>query len=358
MNSRAIAPIRRDLLAWYAKEARDLPWRRARDPYLIWLAEIILQQTRVDQGLPYYERFRAAFPTVHALAAASSDAVLKAWEGLGYYSRARNLHKAARTVVEHHGGTFPATAAELAKLPGVGPYTAGAVASIAHGEPTPAVDGNVKRVIARLRHITASVDGGEGAQAVWRHCAALVDPGDPGAFNQALMELGARVCLPRKPACGECPIARHCAARAAGAQDNLPVRKPKGPTPRHELAVAVVFRNGRCLIAKRPPEGLLGGLWEFPSGAVETGEDHPTALRRIMADAFGLAVEPGGLAAVVNHAYSHFKVTLNVYRCADRGGQPTPARHTETKWVRPADFSRYAFPGANRKFLPVITGAP
>lgn len=348
--------MRRALLRWYAAEARDLPWRRTRDPYRVWVSEIMLQQTRVDQGLPYYERFIAAFPTVAELAQADADAVLKLWEGLGYYTRARNLHKAARLVMEKYGGELPREAEVLQLLPGVGRYTANAIASIAHGTCLPVLDGNVKRVLSRVFNVSAPIDAPETERRMWLLAQSLVSRKQPGDSNQALMELGARICTPRGPDCGSCPIQRQCEARARGVERERPVRKAKGPVPHKEIVVAVIERDGAYLLGKRPPEGLLGGLWEFPGGKVNSGETHADALVRECREELGIAVKPGGLVATVKHAYTHFKVTLNVYRCriAAPADEPAPRSHTELRWVARADFGAYAFPKANHKFLDLI----
>lgn len=346
--------IQRALLAWFEADARDLPWRRTTDPYRVWLSEVILQQTRVDQGLPYYERFVEAFPTVEALASAPEDAVLKRWEGLGYYTRARNLHKAARVLVEDYGGQLPRAPEVLQMLPGVGRYTAGAIASIAFGIAAPVVDGNVKRVLARLFNIEESIDDTATERTLWTLAEALVPAKRPGDFNQALMELGARICVPKSPRCDGCPVEKHCQARRAGTQAERPVRGAKKAVPKKEIVVAAILRDGQYLIGKRPPEGLLGGLWEFPGGKIERGETHAQALVRECEEELGVKVRPGGMIACVKHAYTHLHVTLNVYRCRLVSGKPRPKAHTELRWVAPADFDDYAFPKANHKFLPLL----
>ncbi len=346
--------IRRDLLAWYQAEARDLPWRRTQDPYRVWLSEIILQQTRVDQGTPYYERFVAAFPTVEDLAAASEDQVLKLWEGLGYYTRARNLHAAAKIVAGQHGGTFPEKAELLQLLPGVGRYTAGAIGSIAFGERVPVVDGNVKRVLSRLFDVEKSIDDTETEKALWAMAGKLVPRDAPGDFNQAMMELGARVCTPKKPACDACPVSACCIARADGTQLERPVRRAKKAVPHKEIVVAVIEEDGRYLIGRRPPEGMLGGLWEFPGGKVEPKETHQQALVRECKEELGVTVKAGGMLACVKHAYTHLRVTLNVYRCAIEKGTIKAKTHTELRWVPRSEFDEYAFPKGNHKFLDLI----
>lgn len=314
----------------------------------------MLQQTRVDQGTPYYERFIAAFPDVHTLAAASGAQVLKLWEGLGYYGRARNLHRAAKIVAHEQNGVFPTTAEAWQALPGIGRYTAGAIASIAFGERAPVVDGNITRVLARVFNIEESTDATATRHRLWEIAESLVPATSPGDFNQGLMELGARICTPRQPRCEACPIRRHCDARAKGVQELRPVRKKKAATPHYEYVVGIVPKNGRYLLARRPENGLLGGMWEFPAGTVLAGETHQKALARVIRDNFGLTVKLHGLVAVVNHAYSHFKVTLNVYRCEWVSGKPKPVEHTLAKWVARSQFSRYAFPKANHKFMDLV----
>src|SRR5881628_546148 len=258
--------VRTRLLAWYDANRRDLPWRHTRDPYRILVAEYLLQRTRIASGTPYYERFVERFPTVRDLAAAPLDDVLAVWEGLGFYGRARNLHAAAQSIVQRHGGEVPRSYDDLASLPGIGPYTAGAVASIAFGIPVPAVDGNVVRVVARLFQIRENVTAGRVRRRIVEIAARLVSPERPGAFNQALMELGATVCTPMAPACESCPVERSCLARAAGEERELPI----STRPRSPRSVTVVFglvtANGRVLLVRRPKGRLLGGLWALPGG--------------------------------------------------------------------------------------------
>lgn len=259
----AVASLRAALLTYFRENARSFPWRSDTDPYRVLVSEVMLQQTRAAVVSPYFERWMHRFPTLSVLADASEEEVLKAWEGLGYYSRALRLRRAAREIVRRHGGRVPATADLLRTLPGIGPYTAGAVASIAYGSAVPAVDANARRVLARL------MNEPEPAPRVLEEWAgALVDPADPGAFNQALMELGARICLPRAPRCGECPIPSHCHAREAGTQAVVPVRRPRAPLPEYTVACAgLVSTEGEsplALLRRRPAGGLLGGMWEVP----------------------------------------------------------------------------------------------
>ncbi len=350
-TDRRTAALRRALLAWFRSNARDLPWRRTRDPYRVWLSEIMLQQTRVEAVLPYYERFTAAFPHVQALAAADLDRVLRLWQGLGYYSRARNLHKAAQRVTAEHGGRFPATAEALQRLPGVGRYTAGAIASIAFGERVPVVDGNVKRVLARLFAIAERIDEARTVERMWDLAGRLVPPGSPGDFNQAMMELGATICTPRNPRCDACPVGRWCEAVRLGRQNELPTRRRKKPIPHHEIVAAVIRRNGRLLLGKRRPEGLLGGLWELPGGKVEPRETHEAALARELREELGIEVRVGRRLTSVEHAYSHFSITLHVYACERVRGRFRARYHTELAWASPARLDGYAFPAATVKAL-------
>ena len=348
-----IAALRRGLLAWYRREARDLPWRRTRDPYRIWLSEIMLQQTRVETVIPYYERFTRVFPAVAALARAGEARVLKLWEGLGYYSRARNLHAAAKTVAGE-GSRWPRTAEEWRRLPGVGRYTAGAIASIAFGERAPVLDGNVKRVLARLFEIERPIDEPKTAELMWGIAESLVPPRSPGDFNQSLMELGACICVPRSPRCGECPVNGSCEAYASGRQDELPRRREKAAVPHHDVVAAAIERRGRILIGKRPAGGLLGGLWEFPGGKVRRGEGREAALRREIAEELGRGIAVGPRLARVEHAYSHFRITLHVYRCSIDKGRPQAKFHAALRWVRPEEFERFAFPAATLKAMRIF----
>jgi A/G-specific adenine glycosylase len=343
------------LLPWFRTKKRDLPWRRSRDPYAIWVSEAMLQQTRVETVVEYYRRFLRRFPTVEALASAPESAVLKAWEGLGYYSRARNLHRAAKIVAESHGGRVPRDPEAFGALPGVGPYIRGAVMSIAYDLPEPILDGNVKRVLARYFAMTEPLPSAE--PRLWELAEESLDRRRPGEFNQALMELGALVCTPRNPTCRECPLGAGCRARARGLQGSLPRRAPKRKVPRHEAAVGVVRRGERILITLRPPTGLLGGLWELPGGKREPGESLAGCAAREIAEETGLRVRAGRRLATVQHAYTHFNVTLHAFECTPVGGRARPIGCEEVRWVRPGELDDYAFPRANRKLFERISEA-
>lgn len=301
------------LTVWYRSERRDLPWRRTRDPYRIWVSEIMLQQTRVETVKGYYERFISRFPDVYALANAPEQDVLKLWEGLGYYSRARNMQRAAQQIAHDYRGVFPPTAKELATLPGIGDYTAGAVASIAFGEAAPAVDGNVKRVAARLLGVREPVDG-RAAQAVMREAlAAMLRAGEPGLLNQALMELGATLCLPRAPRCDACPVAALCDARAEGDAESLPVLPPKNPPKPVDMGVCILTYGGEALLIRRT-ERLLAGLYVFN---LFEGETRPDALLKNLNEA-GLACAPGRALGDAEHVFTHRVWRMRIYHFALR----------------------------------------
>jgi A/G-specific adenine glycosylase len=351
-------PLARPLLAWYARRRRDLPWRRTRDPYAIWVSEMMLQQTQVATVVPYYGRWMRSFPTVQALAAAPESRVLKAWEGLGYYTRARNLHRAAQIVLRELGGRLPETAQELRRLPGIGPYTAGAIASIAFDQDEPVVDGNVARVLCRLHRVRANPKAPATVRRLWRLARAALPAGRAGDFNQAMMELGATLCTPRRPKCAECPAARLCRARASGDQERLPRSRPRRPVPHYHGAIGVIRHRGRILIDRRKPEGLLGGLWEFPGGKREKGETLEECLHREAREELGIEVGDLRPLTVIRHAYSHFRVTLHVFECRLRSGRPRPIACAECRWVRPVDLAAYAFPTANRKIIALVVKQP
>jgi len=355
MPRKADTDIPRLLLEWYRTNKRDLPWRRTKDPYRIWVAEIMLQQTRVDTVIPYYERFLKKFPDVRSLARACEDSVLKAWESLGYYSRARHLHEAARVVVKQFGGKISPEMDDLRKLPGVGAYTAGAILSIAFGMRVAAVDGNVIRVIARLFAIVDPVDGSKAKKRIWAIAERLVPASGPGHYNQALMDLGSGICTPRSPACPSCPLAAACRARKKGTQESIPVKKRSTAVPHREAAVALI-RNDRdeILLVKRPGRGLLGGLWSFPGGVLEEGDAPAAGLRRSLREELGLKAVPGRERLSVEHGYSHFSVTVHVFACTIRGAIPDAGWHVQLRWVGMKAISRLAVSGLEKKILKAL----
>ncbi|MBL0061746.1 MAG: A/G-specific adenine glycosylase [bacterium] len=352
----------RGLVSWFESNKREMPWRNTRDPYRIWVSEILLQQTQVATVEPYYNRFVKTFPNVEALAKAPLDKVLKVWEGCGYYARARNLHKAAKQIVAM-GGKLPQSSHELRKLAGIGPYTSAAIASIAFGEAVQVLDGNVERVIARVTceegFITEkSVHSKLKATAeVWMQAAVKAEL-SPGALNESLMELGATVCKPREALCSDCPLKKVCVARKTRDDVTELPRKPvMQTTPHYDIGAAIVRKNGRILITKRPEKGLLGGLWEFPGGKKERGETLEECVRREMREELDIQVEVGTQIASVKHAYTHFKITLHCFECKHVGGEVKLLHVTDAKWVRPSELRNYAFPKADRVVLDILTNS-
>jgi A/G-specific adenine glycosylase len=347
------------LLIWIdAGQLRDLPWRaEPRDPYAVWVSEIMLQQTQVATVIPYLQRWLERFPTVEALAAADLGDVLKAWEGLGYYSRARNLHKSAQIVVEQHGGRLPAERRALLALPGIGKYTAGAILSIAFGQAAAVLDGNVKRVLARVYDVDGEIGKSSTETHLWHLAEALVaavEPQQAGPLNEALMDLGAMICLPQAPRCLLCPLHAPCLARQRGTQEERPVRAVRKPLPHFDVTAAVLRRPGRpeqFLIAQRPPEGMLGGLWEFPGGKRHEGESLHDCLRREMQEELAVEVEVGQPVAVVKHAYTHFRITLHAFECQLLGGEPQPIGVADWRWVTLNDLASYAFAVTDQKII-------
>lgn len=351
------AELARSLLDWYAVEARALPWRNHPDPYAVWVSEIMLQQTRVEAVTPYFLRWMERFPSIAALAAADEQEVLQAWEGLGYYSRARNLHRAARQVMSEFGGQLPQTSAELETLPGIGRYTAGAIASMAFGQDAPALDGNIRRVLARVFDVSIPARSPEGERLLWKLAAENLPPGRAGDYNQALMDLGARVCLPRNPICLLCPLAQICLAYERGVQNQRPVLPARRQTPHYMVTAAVIWRAGQVLLAKRPAEGLLGGMWEFPGGKVEPGESLEECLRREIREELGANVEVGQPVGIYDHAYTHFSVTLHAFDCQLNGDEPQAIHPEEIRWVSLNELTGYPMGKIDRQIAAHISKA-
>ncbi len=329
------------ILEWYACNGRKLPWRGNTDPYAVWISEIMLQQTRVEAVIPYFKRWMKQFPTIRKLVASSEQNVLSLWEGLGYYSRARRLYHAAGIVIRDYGGELPQDLAGLRNLPGIGRYTAGAIASIAFGMDTPTLDGNQKRILARVYNIDEAVNEGKGERTLWGIIERILPKGRAGDFNQAMMDLGAMICLPRKPLCLLCPLKELCKAHALGFQEQLPVLRRKAIVPHHTVTAAVLRRKGRILLAKRPANGLLGGMWEFPGGKVEKGETLETCLIREIREELGIRIIIGKAFGIYRHAYSHFRITLHAFLCSVKAGEPRPIKAAELAWVIPDELSNY-----------------
>jgi A/G-specific adenine glycosylase len=354
--------IAAQLLDWWDAGHADLPWRRTADPYAIWVAEVMLQQTQISTVISYYERWLQRFPTVEALAEAPLDEVLKLWEGLGYYSRARHLHTAAQTVVADYDGRLPQTTAELMTLKGIGRYTAGAIASIAFDRPAPVLDGNVIRVLARLFDIEADVTQGATRTQLWQLATELVPDERPGDYNQALMELGQTICHVGEPRCLLCPLRAGCLARQRGSQLARPVRPPSRRTPHYDVVAAIIWHESdepqrpysRFLIAQRPLNGLLGGLWEFPGGKQEVGESLPQTLRREIREELGMEIEVGRFLTQVKHAYTHFRITLHAFHARHLAGQPQHLEVKDYAWVRLSDLDAYPFAVTDQKIIAAL----
>ncbi len=346
--------LQQGLMHWYQAHHRTLPWRDTRDPYHVWVSEVMLQQTQVKTVVPYFLAFMAMFPTLTDLADADLDRVLKQWEGLGYYARARNLHKAARQVVDDCGGRIPDRFAGLKALPGVGDYIAAAVMSIAFGSPRAVVDGNVKRVLARLFCLDTPVNHSSAHKRFQPLADTLLDRSDPGTFNQAVMELGALVCTPSAPDCPACPLVRFCCANKQSRVMEFPVKLTRKKTPCHHISTGIVVRQGRLLITRRKPDGLLGGLWEFPGGKVKKNETAAEACVREIREETGLTVEISGFLTRIRHAYTHFKIEMDVFFCDYVSGEVTLDGPVDYQWIDPAEIRRFAFPKANLKFIDMI----
>ena len=357
-NSRTYSVISAALVAWFQEARRDLPWRRTKDPYALWVSEVMLQQTQVATVVPYYERFLARFPTVEALADADLGEVLALWQGLGYYGRARNLHAAARIVRDEMGGHLPRDVDALRALPGIGEYIAAAIASTAFDVRAPSLDSNVIRVITRVFDVDTDPNLAPARRLIRDHARALLPPEQPGLVNQAIMELGAVICVARNPDCPRCPINAYCAARALGIQNARPVRRPRRELPHRDLVAALIAREGRLLIVRRVPRGLLGGLWELPGGEPQPGEDAAAALARILRAELGIEVEAGSLAVTTARTYSHFRAATAVHRCAATGVPAPTGPWDAAQWLSPAEAPRYALTGATLQALRAIVWLP
>ena len=325
--------IRKKLLDWYRKNGRSLPWRGAADPYRVWISEVMLQQTQVETVIPYYTRWMTRFPNLASLAAATEQDVLQVWEGLGYYSRARNILRCAKVLISEHAGQLPRDVRQLEALPGIGAYIAGAIASIAFGIKAPALDGNLKRVLARLTEFQFAVNEEKNAAILRDRLVEILPEKNPGDVNQAFMDLGATICLPRNPLCAKCPLQMECAAFQKDLQDELPVKAKKAPVPHYLVAAAVIVNENRVLIDKRLSSGLLGGLWEFPGGKVEAGETLVEALVRELREELGVEVSVGEVLGIYRHAYTHFKVTVHTFRAMIVEGDPKPLQSEQVAWV-------------------------
>lgn len=336
------------LLKWYRKNHRSLPWRETRDPFFIWISEIMLQQTQVETVKPYYERFLSAFPNIHALATADEQQVLKLWEGLGYYSRARNLHASAKEIVFNRQGIFPNNFQDLQTLKGLGLYTSAAIASISFLESVPVVDGNVLRVVSRVFELTEDISKEKTKQKVFSLLSEFIPHKNPDEFNQAMMEVGAVICRPSNPKCNECPLVSVCLGFKNKTQLNFPVKKMASPKPHKEIAVGIIYKNGKILIAKRRNDQMLGGMWEFPGGKKEVGENLSETLIREIKEEVNIKVKNINLLCEVDHAFTHFTIRIYAYFCEWASGTAKALSGSDIRWISPDDFDLYPFPKANK----------
>jgi A/G-specific adenine glycosylase len=343
--------IRSSLLKWFRLEKRQMPWRDTRDPYLIWVSEIMLQQTQVKTVIPYFNRWIKALPTVKKLACAQQARVLKLWEGLGYYSRARNLHRAAKIIVSEKEGKIPDTLEEIRKLPGIGRYTAGAILSIAYHRRVPVLDGNVKRVLARLFRLHENGAGSKSENKLWDVAEQLVPKSKPGDFNEALMELGATRCLPKKPLCLLCPVQSICESCKTGEQERFPPPRKRLPAKKIEVSAAVILRRNKTFIQQRLFDGMMGGLWEFPGGKLQPDETPEEGLLREIREELGVDVVIREKLMTIKHTYTQFRITLHVFRCVIKKGRIHATQCEQWKWVHLKDLKGYPFPAANIKIV-------
>jgi len=337
----------KDLLRWYGRHRRNLPWRETSDPYAIWVSEIMLQQTTVQTVIPYYERWLALFPDLGSLAQSPLKKVLKAWQGLGYYARARNMRQAAQVLIKRYDGRFPSRYEELRKLPGFGPYTTAAVLSLVFDLPYPVLDANVRRVVMRLARISGEPDAKKD-KLLMERLLGWIPRKKPGLFNQAMMELGALVCRPRSPLCLLCPVSSFCRAYEAGEQEVIPSPKKRSVT-NIEAVVGIICKDGKYLIQKRPSSGLLADLWEFPGGKREPGETLMEALRRELREELGVEVAAARPLITVRHAYTRFQVKLHAYECRLKSDPKTDPKRR--RWVSLRALRRYPFPSGSARIV-------
>ena len=355
MSSQLYKDFNSKLLNWFRLYKRDMPWRGITDPYRIWVSEVMLQQTQVNKVIGYYENFISKFPEIEALASASLQDVLKVWEGLGYYARARNLHKAAQLIVKDFNGEIPRDYTSFRSLPGVGNYSASAVLSIAFNQPYAAVDGNIKRVLSRLFLMESAVNASSSTKVFQEKADSLLNCDEPGCFNQAMMELGATVCRPQSPTCVVCPVNGFCKAFKEGLQNEYPYRQETKKTPEHKIAAGIIYKGSDVLIVQRPLDGLLGGLWEFPNGKLNKGETSDEACIRHITESTNLSVSNLNYLTQVKHAFTHFKIVVDAYECEYICGDLQLNGPIDAKWIGLAELQDYPLPKATHKIIEKLT---
>ncbi|MGA0369461.1 MAG: A/G-specific adenine glycosylase [Kiritimatiellia bacterium] len=344
--------VRNSLLPWFSASARDMPWRRVRTPYTVWISETMLQQTRVETVIPYFNLWMRIFPDCERLASADLEEVLKCWEGLGYYARARNLHHAAGQVVERFGGQIPSDPEGLRSLKGIGPYTLHAILSLAFDQPYAVLDGNVERVLTRFCAIDRDIRKPQVKKQLQTLATRMLADHPPALFNEAMMELGATVCLPANPRCGVCPLAPVCRGTRTGNPEQFPVKSKRAPVPTVQVGAGVVWRDDETfLIARRKPEGMLGGLWEFPGGKVEPGEKMEDCIARELLEELGIRLRVEKELLRVRHSYTHFHLRMQVHHCRWQGDEPRALDCADYRWVRLADCRKLPFSRADLKVI-------
>jgi A/G-specific adenine glycosylase len=358
MRPRRINKIQHQLLSWFERNGRDLPWRKSYSPYQVWISEIMLQQTRVGTVVPYFLRWMEQFPDPAAVAAASERDIMLAWEGLGYYTRAKNIHRTAQVLVSNFGGRIPADFNALLALPGIGRYTAGAIQSIAFNLDFTAVDANATRILRRLFNRLNSSGSATSETALRKLAAEILPRGRARQFNQALMDLGAAICLPELPRCDCCPLAEFCEGKKCGLLELETGCSRSRPATPIEVSIGVIIRDGRIFIQKRPDSGLMPSLWEFPGGKINEGESPKKAVVREIEEELGIGVHPLQKLALIRHCYTRFRVALHAYLCEVRDvlprKEPVLRAAVECRWVPPAELALYPFPAANRRLIGIL----
>lgn len=343
--------FQRKLLNWFQNNQRSLPWRDKYEPYQVWISEIMLQQTQVKTVLPYFECWMKELPTVQLVAGAEEDKILKLWEGLGYYSRARNIQKTAKQIIEKHNGEFPSDYEDILALPGVGQYTASAIPSIAFNQGLPVVDGNVIRVLSRLFFYTKNTRLSEAEKQMWEWAKEILPEGKARDFNQALMEFGALQCTPAVTDCTPCPLKARCQAYRKSMVDQLPDRGSKKKSKNIKVAIAVIKKDDKVFIQKRPTVGLMAGLWEFPGGKVEEGESALKALHREVKEEVGILIKNVRRVKKIKHAYTSFKVDLHCFEADFEEGKVQLKSASDGRWVKLSELKKYPFPAANVQLI-------
>jgi A/G-specific adenine glycosylase len=360
MSETKYQQIRARLLNWFELNQRKLPWRVHYKPYEVWISEIMLQQTQVKTMVPYYHRWMGRFAHIRAVAQAPEEDLLKHWEGLGYYSRARNIHRAAKVLLMDYGAEFPRDCQLLRRLPGIGRYTAGAIMSIAFNADCPVVDGNIARVFSRIFDVASPIRDKQTEEALWNIAEGVLAKGKARSFNQALMDLGALICTPKNPSCSRCPMKVHCQALQTGVVNQRPLaRMAKDTVPIH-TSVGILGHKGKIFIQKRPPSGLMPHLWEFPGGKIQQEETPEDALVREFREELELNICALRKVALIRHNYTTFRVTLHAFSCQLEDALQQPVLHSavDGRWVTPKELDLYAFPAANRKLIQRIQAMP